>query len=348
MKRILALILSLAALMGLVACGGNSDSGSNSGSGDTDKVYNLTFSMHTPADTPVGRHFQAMFDEIEEKTDGHVKITLHGSGTLAAAADVADMVADGGCDMGWVYTSFYYGQFPLTDVITLMGNNPQSCVQGTEVLYTLYNEFPEVAAEWSNYKVVAMHCNPVNYIYTTSDPSTLDAVSKMSVRAPSGACASVMGNMEVNVISMSPNDIYDNLSKGNINGYIIEHTGVTDFSIAEITDYIVNVPLNQGPFFLIMNQNSYNKLPAEYQAVIDEYTSLEACKAIAQVWDDQAAESEKTILETAQWVDWSDADVAEFNAVSDAYDATWVAEHSTDSFDAQKLLDRCHELYGVG
>ena len=209
MKRLIALIISIAALVGLVGCG---SSGSGSQSGSKDEVYNLTFSMHTPADTPVGRHFQAMFDEIEQKTDGHVKITLHGSGTLAAAADVADMVADGGCDMGWVYTSFYYGQFPLTDVITLMGNNPQSCVQGTEVLYTLYNEFPEIAAEWSNFKVLAMHCNPVNYIYTTSAPNTLDAVSKMSVRAPSGACASVLGNMEVNVISMSPNDIYDNLS----------------------------------------------------------------------------------------------------------------------------------------
>ena len=346
MKRVLALIVSLATLLCLAACGGgNSGSGSNSGSGDTNKVYNLTFSMHTPADTPVGRHFQAMFDEIEEKTDGHVKITLHGSGTLAAAADVVDMVADGGCDMGWVFTSFYYGQFPLTDVLTLMGNNPQSCVQGTEVLYNLYHEFDEVAAEWSNFKVLQMHVNPVNYIYTSANPATLADVAKMSVRAPSGACASVMGNLGLNVISMAPNDIYDNLSKGNIQGYIIENTAVTDYSLNEVTKYVVNVPLNQGPFAVIMNKNTYNSLPAEYQAVIDEYTTLDACKAVAQVWEDQAAESGDKLMENAQLVDWSAEDVAAFNAASDAYDEAWVAEHSSDSFDAQKLLDRCHELY---
>lgn len=342
MKRVLSLVLAVALVLVLAACGGSS---SGSSSGSKDKTYNLSFSMHTPADTPVGRYFQSMFDEIEQKTDGHVKITLHGSGTLAAAKDVVNMVADGGCDIGWVFTSFYYGQFPLTDVLTLMGNNPQSCVQGTEVLYDLYNEFPEVAAEWAKFKVLQMHVNPVNYIYTGSDPSTLADVAKMSIRSPAGACATVLGNLGVNVISMAPNDIYDNLSKGNINGYVIEHTAVTDYSLNEVTKYVVDVPLNQGPFVVIMNQKTYDSLPAEYQAVIDEYCSLEACKAIAQVWEDQAKESGEKLLQTAQLVEWSDADIAAFKAASDAYDQTWVTEHSTGSFDAQKLVDRCHELY---
>ena len=79
MKRVLALIVSLATLLCLAACGGGgSGSGSNSGSGDTDKVYNLTFSLHTPADTPVGRHFQAMLDEIEENTAGPATIPPDG------------------------------------------------------------------------------------------------------------------------------------------------------------------------------------------------------------------------------------------------------------------------------
>ena len=341
MKRVLAFVVSLAAVLGLAGCGG-----SGSGQGSTEDVYNLSFSMHTPADTPVGRYFQSMFDEISEKTDGHVNITLHGSGTLAAAADVVDMVASGGCDIGWVYTSFYYGQYPLTDVITLMGNAPENCIQGTEVLYTLYHEFEEVAAEWSQFKVLQMHCNPVNYIYTSVKPDSLAGVAAMSVRAPSGACAEVMSDLGVNVISMAPNDIYDNLSKNNIQGYIIEPTGVTDYSLNEITEYIVDIPLNQGPFFVIMNQDTYNRLPAEYQAVIDEYTTLDASLAIAEVWNTQAQESEQEILERAQYVSWSDTDLAAFQDASDAYNDEWVAAQSTSSFDASVLLDRCQELYG--
>ena len=190
-----------------------------------------------------------------------------------------------------------------------------------------------------------MHCNPVNYIYTAVEPDTLADVASMSVRAPSGACAEVMSRLGVNAISMTPNDIYDNLSKNNIQGYIIEPTGVTDYSLNEITEYIVDLPLNQGPFFVIMNQDSYNRLPAEYQAVIDEYTTLEASKAIAQVWNAQAEESEQEILERAEYVTWSEEDIATFRSISDAYNEEWVATHSTDDFDAGELLARCQELY---
>ena len=130
MKRVLAFAVSLVTLLALTGCGG-----SGSSQGSTEDYYNLSFSMHTPAGTPVGRYFQSIFDEISEKTNGHVNITLHGSGTLSSAADVVDMVAGGGCDIGWVYTSFYYGQYPLTDVVTLMGNNPQGHAAASHELF---------------------------------------------------------------------------------------------------------------------------------------------------------------------------------------------------------------------
>ena len=101
MKRTSALILTAAMVFTLASCGVPKKQGT------TEDHYRLTFSMHTPADTPIGNQFQAMFDDIEEKTNGHVEINLYGSGTLASSADVVDMVADGACDIGWVFTSFY-------------------------------------------------------------------------------------------------------------------------------------------------------------------------------------------------------------------------------------------------
>ena len=106
MKRTSALILTAAMVFTLASCGVPKKQGT------TEDHYRLTFSMHTPADTPIGNQFQAMFDDIEEKPNGHVEINLYGSGTLASSADVVDMVADGACDIGWVFTSFYYGQYP--------------------------------------------------------------------------------------------------------------------------------------------------------------------------------------------------------------------------------------------
>ena len=82
MKRTSALILTAAMVFTLASCGGPKKQGT------TEDHYRLTFSMHTPADTPIGNQFQAMFDDIEEKTNGHVEINLYGSGTLASSASL--------------------------------------------------------------------------------------------------------------------------------------------------------------------------------------------------------------------------------------------------------------------
>ena len=71
MKRTSALILTAAMVFTLASCGVPKKQGT------TEDHYRLTFSMHTPADTPIGNQFQAMFDDIEEKTNGHVEINLY-------------------------------------------------------------------------------------------------------------------------------------------------------------------------------------------------------------------------------------------------------------------------------
>ena len=106
------------------------------------------------------------------------------------------MVADGACDIGWVFTSFYYGQYPLTDVIAVPGQGVQSCVQGTRVLWDLWEQFPEMRDEWSDIKVLVMFPNPVNYVYTNTQVESLDDLKGLSVRSPSGGIAEVLGALE--------------------------------------------------------------------------------------------------------------------------------------------------------
>lgn len=340
MRRISAVFLSLVLTLGLSACGG-------ADAGGAEDYYRLSFSMHTAADTPIGRQFQAMFDDIEEKTDGHVSITLFGSGTLSAAADVAHMVSDGACDIGWLFTPFYYGQYPLTDVVTIPGQGVQSCAQGTQVLWNLYDEYEAMREEWSDYHVLLMFPNPVNYVYTNTEPQSLADLSGMSIRSPSGGVAECLRSLGCNVISMAPNDIYDGISKNNIQGYVLEPTGVSDYSLGEVTDAVVDLELYQAPFITIMNKDVYNALPPEYQAVLDEWTGVDASLKFAQMWDQVAQENMDALLESGcKKVAFSAEDHARFQTIADQYVDTWVAQYSTDSFDAGAYYAFCKTAYG--
>ena len=81
--------------------------------------FEFTLSMHDPVTSSNGIFMQSWADAVNAATDGHVTITIYGSATLSAATDIADNVTAGAVDIGWLYTSYYAGQFPLSDVINV-------------------------------------------------------------------------------------------------------------------------------------------------------------------------------------------------------------------------------------
>ena len=347
-KNILALLMAAAMLLALAACGSGSGSGSgaSASAGSTDKEYDLSFSMHTPSESTYGQIFQAFFDEVAEKTDGHVKITNYGSGTLAAAKDVADMVKDGGCDIGWLFTSFYYGQYPMTDVITVPLQNAQTSEQGTEVLWDLYETYPEMASEWDDYVILQMYANPVSYIYSTEKIESPADLAGKSIRSTSGGVADVMAMWGANVITMAPNDIYDSLQKNNIQGYTAEPTMIVDYSLQEVTPYCVKVPLYQAAFVMVMNKDTFNSLPEEYQEVLASYSTREASVDFARQIDAYVEECDEQFAAAGgEIIDLTDAQLAEFRTAAEQYAETWAESNSTADFDAGEYYDFCFNSY---
>ncbi|MDR2610401.1 MAG: hypothetical protein LBC58_02985, partial [Clostridiales Family XIII bacterium] len=79
----------------------------------------LTMSMHDPETSNNGQFMAAWAKEVNEKTNGGVTINITYSEGLFSSKDVGQAVQTGGVDIGWMYTSYYPGQFPLTDVTTV-------------------------------------------------------------------------------------------------------------------------------------------------------------------------------------------------------------------------------------
>ncbi len=310
------------------------------------KDYELTFSMHTAADSYMGYPIQDLFADINDHTSGHVNITIYGSGTLAASGDVADMIVDGGCDMGWIFTGFYPGQYPLSDVISIPLQGAQSSYQGTEVLWDLYDKYPEMADEWSNYKVIAMYANPVNYIYTDTDISSVEEIKGKPIRVTSGAMAEVLANYGVDGISMAPNDIYDGMSKNNIWGFVAEPTMIDDYALVEVAPYMIDIKFYQAPFVIAMNWDTYNSLPEEYQEIIDEFSGRETSLELAAAVDDAIEQCLSDYQAGgAVYIEMTEEDTDTMLSARDEYVESWVEQYTTDSFDAQAYYDECTALY---
>jgi TRAP-type C4-dicarboxylate transport system substrate-binding protein len=338
-----ALVLSLA------ACGSGNSSSSNTSSGSTTSAggpakelghYEFSLSIHDPATSNNGKFYQAWADTIYKKTDGHVKITLYFSGSLASAADVGEMVETGGVDIGWIYTSYYKGQFPLTDVTNIPMGGFGDAVTTTNVLWDLYEKYDELKAEWASYKVLNLYGIPGMVFASVKAPiDSPDDLKGLTIRTPAGPITTLLTNLGASPVVMAPPDVYEALEKKNINGYIFEPAGIANFKLQEVTGYITDMPLYDGAFGLVMNWDKWNSLPAEYQKIIESTTQRAGSLDAAQSFSDAAVEAHKIIADAGcTWVTVTDEAKAEFQKAADIVIAKWPESVKKDNFDAAAYM----------
>ncbi|MCD8332041.1 MAG: hypothetical protein LUB63_05895, partial [Oscillospiraceae bacterium] len=182
-KKVIALILAAAMALTLAACSGGSSSGGSSGSDDT--VYRLSLTFHDSTQAIKTQFVQAWADEVYEATDGRVEITVYAGGTLASSTDALDAVKQRAADIAVCFTSFFPGQFPLTEVVSLPMTGLTNAVQATNVLWDLWESNTALQDELSDYKVLMLYTNPNNIICTNTPVYTADDMAGLKLRVTS-------------------------------------------------------------------------------------------------------------------------------------------------------------------
>jgi TRAP-type C4-dicarboxylate transport system substrate-binding protein len=257
---------------------------------------------------------------------------------------------DGAADIGWLYTMFYPGQFPLTEVVALPMNGPTHPAQTAEVLWDLYDGTPELQAELSKVHVLFMYGNPANFISTKKGPiNTIADIKGLKLRCPAGAMTEVMKLWGAAPEVVPPGDTYDQLSKDVISGTSWEWQGLEAFKLHEQLDYYMEgMPIYEGVFVVGMNNEKWESLDPAYQKALSDTTGKAGSVTFGDTFYNAAQESKEAILaadSTAKVVDAPAAEaIAEFKAIADAYVPTWVEANSTGGFDAQAYFDKAADL----
>lgn len=367
LRSVLLLVACLAVVLALAACGDGpatettattaapADTSTTAPQGGEDSTtstsaatggvpdlgdFEFSLSVHDPVTSNNTKHWQSWADQIAEATDGHVKIVIYPSSQLAAATDVGEMVEAGGVDIGWLFTPFYSGQFPLTEVasIPMVGFDDGSLA--TNVLWDLYEKYPELQQEWSRYKLLNLYGIPASIFGTVEKPILAPADVKGRVlRTPAGLVTDLVTELGGSPVMMAPPDMYEALEKKNISGYIFEPAGIGNFKLQEVTDYFTELPIYIGIFGLVMNWDKWNSLPPEYQAVIESFSGREGSLAAAVDMQEAADANRQVFIDAgAEFVTPTDEAKAEFETIADGVAKKWPATVKLSGFDAEAYL----------
>lgn len=255
------------------------------------KPVELKFHFQDPPTGPMGTAFKKWADEVAQKTDGNVKVVLYPSATLGPGPKGIELAKDGVSDISWASIGLYAGRFPLTETLISPMLGLKDTQHAAKIAWKLYETSAEVNKEWSDSgtKVIAMMSGGESPIGTFSEVKSLADLKGKKMRFLGGTPTEFAKQIGAVPVVLPGPEMYQQLEKKVIDGWTIDWQAVQGFKLTEITPVISR--LNSGSLYhsihvIVMNQNSYAKIPEKYKATFDSLCGDYFSQLVAKVYDD--------------------------------------------------------------
>jgi TRAP-type C4-dicarboxylate transport system substrate-binding protein len=237
------------------------------------KSIELSCALHIPPRAALyPKAFVPWAKEIEKRTNGQLKIKFYISQTLIKGRDSYDGVINGIADISWFYSAWAKGRFPLLEVMDLPYMT-KSTYAGAHVMTDLYKKFPEIRAELKDVHPLWFWTTMPYEIHTVKKPiRKLEDMKGMKFATMPGARRALEAVGAVPVPMLSP-EMYQTVEKGVTDGAAIAWGAFKAYKIVEVTNHHTNAHLGGMGSFIIMNKNTWNKLPKDVQKVVTDVTN---------------------------------------------------------------------------
>jgi TRAP-type C4-dicarboxylate transport system substrate-binding protein len=209
-------------------------------------------------------------DLLKEKSDGKIDYTLYAGGTYCAVTEEYDYVSSGAIDMTLWNQSINATQFPI---ICFTGSSVGN-EEAVELANYMCYENPETSAIFEKYategNIKMLGYIPAGYalfcankeIHSFSDFSDITFGTMLN--------ASLWESLGMNVVSTSPADMYESLSRGTIDSACQALPSALSKMFYEVTDYGLLAGYSSVAYNLIINLDTWNSFSEDQQALITE------------------------------------------------------------------------------
>jgi TRAP-type C4-dicarboxylate transport system substrate-binding protein len=331
--------LAIAAIM--TACGSR-ESSQSPAPGTGEKVYELTLHHHDPATAAQGIFFDALARKALEQSKGRLIIHVFHGAQLGGPKDTVDMVLNGTCDIGGGLPSFFPGQFPMSEALTLPLIGVETSAQATEAFWDMFDTTDFLKKEYVDFEVLMLIGMNYSSLGTTDKKITsVEQLKGMKLRVNSGPPTDFAIEAGATPIAIVIGELYSSLERGVIDGVITDWNAYDAFKLYDRIHYILDEHITVNPYFVLMNKASYAALPADLRGILDGLTRTpEARAAFAAEYDRITDEMKQTI--TAKGGDIYTLPTGErvkLKKIAERACAGWVKEKTAEGCKAQEAMD---------
>jgi TRAP-type C4-dicarboxylate transport system substrate-binding protein len=208
---------------------------------------------------------------MADKSGGRIKIDLFPSSQMGPVTRMYDLTRTGVSDFSFVLLGATPGRFALSELSQLPGLFP-SAYSASVALHGTYET--HLRKEFEGVKMLFLWCGPSLPLLTKKPVKMLSDASGMRIRQPDPMHARLIQAIGAAPTAVAPGDVADALQKGIVDGVIMGYSGVTSFQLHQVARYSTEWNTGVVCFANVMNQASYDKLPADLKKNIDDTTGM--------------------------------------------------------------------------
>lgn len=286
--------------------------------------------------------------EIEQATNGQVKITPYFATALSTLEENYDSVVTGIADMGESFIGAKVGRLPLIE--NLLGTSLPSLrmKNASDVVWTLYQSSPALQDEFSEVKLLFLHASPPQVVCTSEKQvRSIADIKGLKYQVSGGALPTeIAAALGASVVRMPMGDIYMALEKGVIDGTTADYELMVARKWGDVCKYYTTVCITTSTFYCIMNKDKFNSLPPDVQKVFDDLSGDHAVelfgKARWQIDTENKETWEKTMGGTTIYL--SEAELAKADALAKPVIDKYVDEMVAKGYPYRELYEKFLEL----
>ena len=317
MKKILALLLVLALVVGFVACGNNAPAPSPSPAptetpadtpeppAEPDEVFELRASTNLAAVGTVGQALQHFVDLVNERSEGRIHATANFGAEHGSQAEQVEMTRIGALDM--VVASPGSGLGPLVPELASF-ELPFSYDDNDHFRRVLLGMEEEVSSRVEPFGFVAMagQSQGARHILTQNPVRELADIQGMVMRGPNATYVQMFEHLGAAGTTTDWNEVYGALQTGVIDGAEASPDMINSMRFQDQAGYLTITSHIIANVFYFFNAEWWDALPADLQELIRE-AAADAALFQAEIDDiAQAASLDEMVADGVEVIELDD------------------------------------------
>ena len=236
-------------------------------------------------------------NQLEKDSGGRIVVKRFPGSQMGPAQQHYDFARTGQADVSWFLHGATPGRFPLTEISHLpylVG----SAEIGTKMLNDPELRSKYLDAEHRGVKVLLLLTHQPGNVHTTRKPiRTTDDMKGMRLRFASPTIREFVAALGGTPVGVLPTEQVEQLQKGTIDGTFIDYGGAgIAFKMGGVLKYSTEMYSYISSFAVAMNQDYWNKLPPDLQALVTKsMTGVE--KEVGEAWDALDGVGKKLLVE---------------------------------------------------